>query len=116
MSVILPPTPPPVVKAPYVKMIPSTLLIKPLPSEKLQVMSEEEKRLYNIQKGKYDTYMRILVKKEQQNEHPKDMRFTLAECPMLMVGAHHEEEEEEEHVETNEVPMNYLGREDTFKQ
>ena len=32
-----------------------------------------------------------------------------------MAGAHHDDEDEEL-IETNEVPMNYLGREETFKQ
>ena len=32
-----------------------------------------------------------------------------------MAGAHHDDEEEEDPVEINEVPMNYLGREDNFK-
>lgn len=58
--------------------------------------------------------MRVLQKKEQMGEHPKDRRFTLAETKMLMAGAHHDDEEEEL-IETNEVPMNYLGREETFK-
>jgi hypothetical protein len=34
---------------------------------------------------------------------------------MLMAGKHHDDEEEEELVDTNEIPMNYLGREDNFK-
>jgi len=36
---------------------------------------EEEKRLYQIQKGKYDTYMRILDKKKAQGEHPGERNF-----------------------------------------
>lgn len=46
------------------RMIPPTLLTKPLAPEKLNLLTDEEKRLYTIQKGKYDTYMRILQKKE----------------------------------------------------
>jgi hypothetical protein len=57
-------------------------------------MSEDEKRLYHIQKGKYDTYMRILSKKSQLGEHPKDRRFSLKEVDKLLVGAHHDQEEE----------------------
>ena len=45
--------------------IPPTLQTKPIPPEKLNLYAEEERRLYNIQKGKYDTYMRICQKKEQ---------------------------------------------------
>jgi len=32
-----------------------------------------------------------------------------------MVGAHHEDDEDEELVETSEVNMMYLGRDETFK-
>lgn len=58
-----------------VKMIPRTLLTKPLPPEKLNQMLDDEKRLYTIQKGKYDTYMRILEKRKVQNDHPVDKRY-----------------------------------------
>ena len=44
-------------------MIPPTLLKAPLAPEKTNMLNEEEKRLYNIQKGKYDTYLRVLQKK-----------------------------------------------------
>jgi hypothetical protein len=33
-----------------------------------------------------------------------------------MIGAHHEDDEDDDLIETNEVAMNYLGREDTFKK
>jgi hypothetical protein len=33
-----------------------------------------------------------------------------------MLGAHHDDEEEEDLIDTAEIPMNYLGREDNFKQ
>lgn len=61
-------------------------------------MNEEEKRTYNIQKGKYDTYVRILAKKEQQGEHPRNARFTYAEAAMLMIGAHHDDDEDENEI------------------
>lgn len=77
-------------------MIPPTLLTKPLPPEKINLLSEEEKRLYTIQKGKYDTYLRILEKKKITRDHPLDRRFNLAEVDQLMIGKHHEEEEEDE--------------------
>jgi hypothetical protein len=44
---ILGPTPPPAQEAAYVPQIPPTLLTEPSP-EKLNLMNEEEKRLYNI--------------------------------------------------------------------
>lgn len=108
-SMILGPTPPPEKEAPYVRQIPPTLLTKPLPPEKLQILNEDEKRLYNIQRGKYDTYLRILAKKEQQGELPKDMRFSYNEAPMLLVGAHHDDEEEDEEANLQETPMNYMS-------
>jgi len=49
-------------------------------------------------------------------EHPRDRKFTLVESKMLMAGAHHEDDEEEEFLELNEVQMNYLGRDESFKQ
>jgi len=97
-------------------MIPPTLLTAPLAPEKTNLLNEEEKRLYNIQKGKFDSYQRILQKKEQMGEHPRDRKFTLVESKMLMVGAHHEDDEEDEFLELNEVQMNYLGRDESFKQ
>lgn len=96
-------------------MIPPTLLTKPLPPEKLNLMNDEEKRLYNIQKGKYDTYMRVCLKKAEKSEHPKDRKFTLAETGVLMSGKIHEEEEDEDFVEMNEINMMYMGRNETFK-
>jgi hypothetical protein len=61
---ILSPTRPPEPEAPYQRMIPATLLTQPLAPEKTNTLNEEEKRLYNIQKGKYDSYQRVLIKKE----------------------------------------------------
>lgn len=97
------------------RMIPPTLLTKPLAPEKLNLLNEDEKRLYTIQKGKYDTYLRILEKKKSQNEHPGDRRFKMEELAQLIVGKHHEEEveDEEEVVELNE--MKYMGRDETFE-
>jgi hypothetical protein len=40
------------------KIIPPSLLSKPLPPEKVQLMTDEEKRQYNIQKAKYDGALR----------------------------------------------------------
>jgi hypothetical protein len=60
---------------PRIRLIPPTLLTRPLPPEKLNLLTEEEKRLYQIQKGKYDTYLRILEKKKLTNDHPNDRKF-----------------------------------------
>ena len=82
-------------------MIPPTLLTKPLPPEKLNLMNEEEKRLYNIQKGKYDTYLRVCQKKVEKGEHPKDRKFTLQETELVMNGKHHDDEEDEDILDIN---------------
>jgi len=89
-SVILGPTPKKVTEIAKLKLIPDTLLQKPLAPEKVNLMSEEERRVYNIQKGKYDTYLKICKKKEQSGEHPKDRKLTLQDCPLLLIGGHHE--------------------------
>jgi len=57
-------------------------------------LTEEEKRLYQIQKGKYDTYLRILEKKRLTNDLPADRVFALNELDLLIQGKHHEEEDE----------------------
>jgi hypothetical protein len=75
-------------------LIPKTLLTKPLAPEKINLLTEEEKRLYQIQKGKYDTYLRILEKKRLTNDLPTDRVFALNELDLLIQGKHHEEEDE----------------------
>lgn len=42
-------------------------------------MNDEEKRMYMIQKGKYDTYTRICLKKAEKGEHPVDRHFKYEE-------------------------------------
>jgi len=59
------------------KLIPPTLLRKPLPPEKLNQLTEDEKRLYAMQKSKYDTYIRICTKKSENGEHPVNRKFTI---------------------------------------
>lgn len=71
-------------------------MTKPLAPEKLNMLNEEEKRLYNIQKGKYDTYMRILAKKEEKGELPCEKKFTMQDVGLLLIGKHHEDESEDE--------------------
>ena len=71
-------------------------MTRPLAPEKINLLNDDEKRLYNIQKGKYDTYMRILAKKEQQGEFPNKRKFALDEVKQLLIGKHHDDEEEDE--------------------
>jgi len=92
------------------------LLVEPLPPEKLNQMGEEEKRLYQIQRGKYDTYKRICQKKEDQGEHPKERRFQMHECNMLLKGLHHEDDDEDEQINIgHEIDTQYLGRDEPLK-
>ena len=39
-------------------LIPPTLLQKPLPPEKISMLNDEEKRLYTIQKNKFESFQR----------------------------------------------------------
>ena len=71
-------------------------MTRPLAPEKINLLTEDEKRLYTIQKGKYDTYLRILEKKKVTNDHPADRLFKLSEVEQLMQGKHHEEDEDVE--------------------
>lgn len=97
------------------KMIPQTLLTKPLAPEKVKLLNEDEKRLYNIQKGKYDTHCRVTAKKLQGGENPVERKFKLPEVEMLICGKHHEEEEPEEEEALGPEAMLYMGRNDTFR-
>ena len=101
------------IKKSFHKLIPKTLLTKALPPEKINLLDEDEKRLYNIQKGKYDTYVRILEKKAKTNEHPLQKRFSLAEVDLLMTGKHHEVESDDEEEDAN-WHMAYLSRPENF--
>lgn len=56
--------------------------------------------------------MRILSKKDQLGEHPKDRRFQLKEIDKLLVGAHHDQEEEIQ--EAGELNTEYMSRAETF--
>ena len=51
-------------------VIPQTLLQKPLAPDQIPRLNDEEKRQYNIQKGKYDMNMRLLEKKKLTNDLP----------------------------------------------
>ena len=97
------------------KMIPQTLLTKPLAPEKVKQLNEDEKRLYNIQKGKYDTHCRVTAKKIQGGENPVERKFKLTEIDTLINGKHHEEEEAEEEEAPGPEAMLYMGRNDTFR-
>jgi hypothetical protein len=98
------------------RLIPPTLLTKPLEPELINLLQDEEKRLYAIQKGKYDAYMRILAKKSENGEHPKDRRFTLAQVQQLLAGTLHEDDDDEDQeLNTETGHMMYMCRNETFR-
>jgi len=77
-------------------------------------MNDEEKRLYNIQKAKYESSMRQVKK---MHISPVDRRFDLTEAEKLLNGQFHEEEDEMEEVEMNARFKNstlYMSREESF--
>ncbi len=97
-------------------MIPPTLLTKPLPPDKLNLLSDDEKRLYYIQKSKYDSYMRILEKRKATNEEPVKRVFNLSQIDQLLLGKHHEDEiDDDEETVQDDFNLKYLGRDETFK-
>lgn len=99
---------------PRQSLIPPTLLTKPLPPELINRLSEDEKRLYQIQKGKYDAYLRILEKKKQTHDHPTAKVFSLADSEKLMQGRHHEDDLQDDEDEEDLNQMKYLGRDEFF--
>lgn len=98
------------------RMIPPTLLTRPLAPEKINLMNDDEKRLYQIQKGKYDSYVRAMEKRSAQGENPANRIFTLKDIDKLMEGKHFDEIEEDEEVETAFHNQMYLGRTENFAQ
>lgn len=99
---------------PRQSLIPPTLLTKPLPPELINRLTEDEKRLYQIQKGKYDAYLRILEKKKQTHDHPLDRVFSLQDTEKLMQGKHHDDDFGDDEEEDNLNQMKYLGRDEFF--
>ena len=91
------------------------MLRAPLAPETLNQLNDEEKRLYTIQKGKYDAYMRILEKKKHTGDLPHHKKFSLKDALLIMDGKHHDEEDLDES-ENDEQDMRYFSREETFKQ
>lgn len=77
--------------------LPDTLLREPLDQKKVLKLSKKEKRIYNIQKQKYETVIKTNAKKK---EHPRDTPFSLDDARKLFAGKFHTEEDED-----GEVPV-----------
>ena len=73
--------------------LPPTLLSEPLKPHQIFGLNRKEKRLYTLQRNKYEQVKKMIAKKK---EHPKDTTFTLEQARELIKGNYHEDEEEEE--------------------
>jgi len=75
------------------KLIPPNLLSKPLPADKQALLNDEERRLYNIQKTKYDGAHKKIKKMPIP---PEDRRYDIAEALLMLGGTFHDIEDGEE--------------------
>lgn len=50
------------------------------------------------------------------NELPVDRKFKLTDTELLLNGSHHDDDDEVDLMHEHEINMQYLGRDDTFKQ
>ena len=91
------------------------MLRAPLAPDTLNLLNDEEKRLYTIQKGKYDGYLRILEKKKHTGDLPQNKKFTLKDALLIMEGKHHEEDDPDES-DNDHQDMCYFSREENFRQ
>ena len=57
--------------------IPQTLLKEPLEPNEVTRMSVRDKKLYNLQKGKYEVFAKMIAK---QAIHPKFVKFNYEEA------------------------------------
>ena len=73
--------------------LPETLQSEPLDSKLVPRLSKKERRMYNIQKGRYEQTIKTNQKKQ---EHPREFKPTLEDARNFMKGEDHKDEEEEE--------------------
>ena len=71
--------------------MPATLLNHPLNPSKVIRLSKKDKKLYNLQKSKYEVTMKAWSKKPI---HPSKHLFNLEEARLLIDGKYHADEEE----------------------
>ena len=71
--------------------IPQTLLKEPLEPNEVTRMSVRDKKLYNLQKGKYEVFAKMIAK---QAIHPKFVKFNYEEAQQLVEGTYYTEEDE----------------------
>jgi len=112
---------PPQTKRPL-RLLPVALLSEPLSHEKQALLGEEEKKKYNLQKGKHEATKKAIKKK---HPHPRNERFDLNQAKKLFEGTYHNQDdddsdEEPELIENkgpnlNNVTM-YAHRDEDFNQ
>ena len=76
------------------KLIPPNLLSKPLPVETQKLLNDEERRLYNIQKTKFDGAQKKIKK---MPIHPEERRYDIEEARLMLGGTFHDVEDGEEY-------------------
>lgn len=88
---------------------------KPLPIDKQALLNEEERRLYSIQKTKFDGAQKKIKKMPIP---PEERRFDIGEARLMLGGTFHDIEDGEEAAESGSKAnaMAYLGRDDNFKE
>ena len=88
--------------------LPKCLLSKPLGPEKVELLSEEEKRTYNFQKNKFEAMQQKIKKMTRK---PAETIITLEDARKLIQGNYHEDEDERmDDVGINEAHTNFLNR------
>jgi hypothetical protein len=67
-------------------LLPVTLLSAPLDEKKVVKLNKKEKRMYTMQKSKWEQVIKINSKKYQ---HPSETKFTLEDARQLIRGIYH---------------------------
>ena len=80
--------------APVVRL-PATLASEPIDPKKVPFLSFKERRLYNLQKGKYEQQIKVNSKRPV---HPRDQVHDLDDARSLIKGTYHIQDEEDEDV------------------
>ena len=96
--------------------IPKTLLQQPLTPEVLNQLNETDRRLYEIQKNKWEARQKQLKKTAQK---PSDINFTIEDAKTFELGNFHEEQQDEEEQEVvieARNKTNYFVRDEDFYQ
>lgn len=89
--------------------LPPTLLTEPLNPNKAARLRDKDKKLYNLQKSKYEVTMKGISKKLI---HPSKQEFTLKDAKTLISGHYFVDEEDQidELVVPRSVQNRQLGR------